>query len=341
VIRQKKYYVATIAVLMLLITYLHYSTPAFIFDLHDLLIELYYIPIFLAAVVFGLRGSVITYLVLLLVYSPYVALSWTDEVAWAADTFLHLFLQGAFGFFAGYMVDRDRRNREQMERERYMTGIGRAATAIVHDLKNPLIAILGYARRIRNGKTDIEGAADVIIDAAEHMERITHDVLDFGKPVTLELKEGDVRSSIRSACDLCRPAAQEAGVTLTEDLPGHPVRCMIDDHRLNRALVNLLKNAIEASPGGQEVWISAEGEDDEARIRIRDSGPGMDKETLKNIFIPFYTMKSSGTGLGMSIAKRIIDAHHGDIKIKSRPGHGTEIIVLLPLITSNQQNVQA
>lgn len=321
---------------MLLITYLHYATPSFLFDLHDLLIELYYIPVFLSAIIFGLRGSVITYLVLLVLYSPYVVLSWTDEVAWAADTFLHLFLQGAFGFFAGYMVDRDRRAREQIERERYVTGIGRAATAIVHDLKNPVISILGFARRIKEGRSEAKSAAQMIIDSAEHMERITNDVLDFARPVNLDLQEGDIRSSVNRACKLCRAAAQDASVIIKEDYPPDPVQCMIDSARLDRVLVNLLKNAVEASPKGRQVLISVRVEDGKAMISIKDNGFGMDKETLENIFVPFYSMKNSGTGLGMSIAKRIIEAHHGAIRIESHPGLGTEITLTLSLSTPVQ-----
>lgn len=325
-----RYYVVAITVLMSAITYLHYSTEPFIQHLHELLRELYYIPVFLSALVFGLKGALIVYLFLVIVYVPYIAMSWTGELAADMNAILHLLLQGAFGFFAGYMVDRDRNNREQIEKQQYLSGVGRAASAIVHDLKNPLIAILAFGRRLLEGKTEVDSAARAIIHSAENMERITHDVLDFARPFTLELSEGDIWRSISAACDQCRTLAESAGVVLNEHLPHDPVMCMIDGNRLERALVNLLKNAVEASPRDGNVLVSAEAEEDRVLIRIKDDGPGMDRETFKNMFVPFFTRKSSGTGLGMSIAKKIIEAHHGSINIKSRPGSGTEITLTLP-----------
>ncbi|UCD35462.1 MAG: sensor histidine kinase, partial [Nitrospiraceae bacterium] len=99
---------------------------------------------------------------------------------------------------------------------------------------------------------------------------------------------------------------------------------------MERALVNLINNAIEASEGGRSVSVRGEADDQKVRISIRDYGSGMDKETLDNIFIPFYTKKSYGTGLGMAIAKKIIEGHKGAIHIESRVNAGTEVVVELP-----------
>jgi len=97
-----------------------------------------------------------------------------------------------------------------------------------------------------------------------------------------------------------------------------------------RALVNLINNAIEASGKGQSVIISASDEKNYLRIKIEDHGSGMDKETLEKMFVPFFTKKAGGTGLGMSITKKIIEGHHGRLRIDSYPGKGTEVILGLP-----------
>lgn len=95
-------------------------------------------------------------------------------------------------------------------------------------------------------------------------------------------------------------------------------------------MVNLITNAIDASQKGQTVTVSASSGKDGVIITVRDQGPGIDKETLENIFIPFYTKKSAGTGLGMPIAKKIIEAHQGTIRIDSHPGRGIEVVLEIP-----------
>ena len=96
--------------------------------------------------------------------------------------------------------------------------------------------------------------------------------------------------------------------------------------------MNLVNNAIEASQKGQSVSIVLRKRNDMAIIKIRDYGKGMDEETLRHLFIPFYSKKSSGTGLGMAVAKKIVEEHEGRITVKSRPATGTKIAVHLPLI---------
>jgi len=200
----------------------------------------------------------------------------------------------------------------------------------VHDLKNPLITILGFAGRIKDGKGDTGSAAQAIIDSAQSMQKIVYDVLDFSKPVQLELKEEDARHTIKQACDLYTTKAKEKNIELLVNFSDEQLITQIDSLRLQRSLVNLINNAIEASEKDQSIAISAKSGKDSLLIKITDHGSGMDKETLDNIFIPFYTKKGSGTGLGMSIARKIIEGHEGEISIKSQPGKGTEVTVRLP-----------
>jgi len=216
-----------------------------------------------------------------------------------------------------------------VEKNRYLAGIGRVATTIVHDLKNPLITILGFSRRILEGKGDANTAAQTITEAAQTMQKIVHDVLDFSKPIQLELKENDIRSVIKQASDFCKIKAEERGVVLTSDVPDNPLNIMIDSFQIQRALVNIISNAIEFSGKGQNVIITTKIKKRNLVIKIKDYGSGIDKETLENIFTSFYTKKSGGTGLGMSIAKKIIEGHKGKISVDSYPGRGTEATIEL------------
>jgi two-component system sensor histidine kinase HydH len=326
----KRYSGIAVFLLVVVITYLHYTTVHALESLHDIYRAFYYLPVFIAALIFGLKGAFLTYLLILILYLPYIYISWTGTYVYEADRLLHLFLQGTLAVVAGFLIDRDRRRREQLEKERYLAGIGQVATTIVHDLKNPLITILGFSRRILEGKGRVDTAAQTIMDSAGKMQKIVNDVLDFAKPLKLDLKEEDMREVIKRVYDLCKTKADGQGVSLSVDLPVGPAVISIDAFQLERAVVNLVNNAIEASGREQSIMITAKPEKEYLAVTIRDEGMGMDGETLENIFTPFYTRKGSGTGLGTSISKKIIEEHEGMIYISSQPGTGTEVTIRLP-----------
>lgn len=328
-INRRRNYLIAIIISLLFITYLHYSTVPEIHALHDIYREFYYVPLFLAALVFGLRGAALTYALVLALYIPYIFISWTGNFTSEANKFLHLLLQGLLAFSAGVLIDRDRMSREQLQKERYLSGIGQAATAIVHDLKNPLVAILGFAKRVKEGKGNQDSNIQAIINSAHGMQRTVNDVLDFAKPIRLELREEDIRYVITRACDICKTKAEEDGVNISCNLPSAPVRILVDRFQMERAIANLLSNAIDASGKGQTITISTVISGNSLAIMLKDQGSGMDKETLENIFVPFYTKKDKGTGLGMSIAKKIVDGHGGRMYIHSKPGEGTMITIEL------------
>lgn len=328
--RSRGYYAITIIVISLVTTYLHYSTFPGDHARHDIYREFYYIPVFMGALVFGLKGALLSYMLVLALYMPYIFMSWTGSVASEVDKALHLILQGFLALSAGLLIDRDRRRREQLQKEQYLSGIGQAATAIVHDLRNPLVSILGFARRIQEGKGNQDSNAQRIIDSAHGMERIVNDVLDFARPMRLELHEEDLRHVVGRACDMCRTKADQDGVIISCDLPAAPVSAMVDRFQMERAITNLLSNAIEASGKGKTVAVGMEASGRQVILMVKDHGLGMDNETLDNVFVPFYTRKRKGTGLGMPITKKIIDGHRGTIHIKSELGEGTEVKIELP-----------
>lgn len=325
---KKIYLILFITVFTFVITYLHY----FIFREqapHVILEELYYIPILLGAWFLGLKGTLMIYFFVSAFYLPYLFGDWVINTLDLADRLFHLLFSGIFAFLAGFLIDRGRKYQKRFEKDRYLAGLGQAAAAIVHDLRNPLISILGFTKRIREDKGDIGAAVRVIEDSALNMQRIVDGVLDFARPVQLEFNETDIRTVIDQACDSCKTKTEEREVTLSKDIPPDPIHLVMDGFHMQRALINLINNAIEASGHGQEVIIRCAKQKDHVVIRIKDSGQGMDQEVLENIFIPFYSKKHKGTGLGMAIAKKIVDEHKGKIQVNSQPGTGTEINIEL------------
>jgi signal transduction histidine kinase len=326
---RKKYYIIAIVVSTLLVSYLHYS----VFqkqDSHSVLEELYYIPLLLGALTLGLKGCLLTYLFVSAFYLPHFFGNWAMTFWDLLDRLLHLLFSGIFAILAGFLVDRERRHQRRLERDQYLAGMGQMAATIIHDLKNHLITILGFASRIRSGKTNTDTAIQRIIHSAENMEKIVNGTLDFAKPIQLNLKTEDVTHVVRLTCEACRTKAEERKITLSIHHPPDPVHAFIDGFNLQRVLANLITNAIEASDSGKTVVTNVEHEKNDVIIKVKDFGMGMDQETLECIFIPFYSKKDTGTGLGMTIARKIVEGHNGKIHVKSRPGLGTEVTIKLP-----------
>jgi signal transduction histidine kinase len=330
-IEKKKYSIMlAAAAFSVMITYLHVAVFSSLSQ--DIILEeLYYIPLLLGAFLFGLRGALLSYAFVSFLYIPFLFGIGEAGSLVLADRLLHLFSSGLFSILAGFLVDRERKLQSKMEKEKYLSKVGQVATTIVHDLKNPLIVILGFAKRIRDGKGNSGEAAQTIIESAENMQRIVHDVLDFSKPIQLELQEIDLRNVIKEASDSCRKKAEDKGVILSADMPSDPVNGVLDSFKMQRTLINLINNAIEASGATRKVILTVSAKQKSVMIGIRDYGSGMDRETLEHIFIPFYTRKQGGTGLGMAIAKKIIEGHRGRLSVQSEVGKGTDILIELPL----------
>jgi signal transduction histidine kinase len=326
----RKKYVVYIISFTLLITYLHYSTLPIFNDLHNIFTELYYIPLLGGAIVFGLRGAILVYLFITVLYFPFILMNWSNDFSFMANKLLHALFSGFFAFLAGTLTNREKHHRKRLEEEKYLAGLGQAAASIVHDLKTPIIAISGFARRIQQKKGNMDASIQTIIDSAGKMEMIVQDVLDFAKPIRLSLEKKDIRSIIKQACDTSVTKADMRGISLSVDLPAVPVHALIDGIHTERALVNLINNAVDSSEKGETVNVQLTEEKDSIDVIINDNGSGMDKETFENIFIPFYTKKSSGTGLGMVIVKKIIEGHNWKIHVTSNVGSGTRVTMKLP-----------
>jgi signal transduction histidine kinase len=291
--------------------------------------ELYYLPLLLGVLHFGLKGSIVTWLFVSAAYIPFFYGAWTTTFPELTGRVMHLVFTGVFAAFTYIIAERERKNSKKAEQDRYLLGIGQVATVIVHDLKNPIISIIGFARRIREGKGDFTKGAQIIEDSAQNMQSIVNSVLDFAKPLQLDLKGVDIRDTIRQVYETCRTKADAKHITLTIYLPATPVTTTIDSFQIERALINLIDNAIDASQSEAKVTVTAIKRRKEIVITIKDQGIGMDNETLKNLFRPFYTTKNEGTGLGMPISKKVIEAHAGTLRISSKQGIGTEAEIRL------------
>jgi signal transduction histidine kinase len=320
------------------IIYLHHHTASDNQPLHSIYAELHYIPLLLAALIFGFPGAVLTSLMVALLYGAYMAADWRGASLWLLDNSIHIIFPAVFALLIGSLVDWRNASRRQLEEHRYLSGLGQAAAVLVHDLKSPLFAVKAAMRHLEKGASSSEEAVSAVNAAIEKIEQVMNGALDFSKPLQLNRGEAEAASLIPQLLQTSAVKAELEDIKLAIDVAEEQsLRILVDPAYLERALVNLVNNAIEASEKGQVVSIGVGRKNDMAMVKIRDRGKGMDEETLKNLFIPFWSKKSSGTGLGMAVAKKIVEEHGGRITVKSRPATGTKITVHLPLISGKPE----
>jgi len=164
----------------------------------------------------------------------------------------------------------------------------------------------------------------------ERLESLVNELLNFASLPDTRLAPGDLAAVIRDTLFLVSKQFQNQNIRLHEDIPERLPHPRMDSDRLKQAILNLLTNALDAMPGGGDLWITAKRSGTGGQLTIRDNGSGITADRLTLIFEPFYTTKGEGTGLGLSITHTIITSHGGRIEVQSRVGEGTEFRIYLP-----------
>ena len=240
---------------------------------------------------------------------------------------------------------------EQLEeRERLrdrLLALGEMAAAIAHEVKNPLAGIevqAGLLRRKMVDHADAHAALTAIIKEAKMANAIVQEVLDFVRPIRLQVEYTSVHTAVQGAIHLAATKVSRGDIAVDLDLPAGLPAIQADQHQLTQLFTNLLINAYEAMNGAGRVTITArpvrieDGGDglDAVRVECSDNGPGIPPDIADRIFSPFFTTKAQGSGLGLAIVRKIIDAHDGRIDLETAPGAGTTIRITLPVTASNE-----
>ncbi len=229
-------------------------------------------------------------------------------------------------------------SREKARLER-VTALGEMSMTVAHEIKNPLNAIRGAVSYLRDGVRDGDSRDDeflaVIEEETTRLNEIVTSFLRFSKPPPLQLQAADINQVVKDTVRLVRQEAAESGVELLLSLDERVPPILLDAQQLRQALLNILVNALGATKHGDTVTILTGVASSRVRITIVDTGTGIRDDVVKDIFKPFFTTKTRGSGLGLACVERVVSEHGGEIAVKSQLGRGTEFAITLPLERSN------
>jgi len=253
----------------------------------------------------------------------------------------------------------------ELELSRRMAAIGRLTRGVGHEVKNPINAIVVHLELLKSKISGADGGASRhldVIDAEIHrLDRVVQTLVDFSRPVELQLREQDLRLIIGDVLALAADELNTHHVTLISRMPDEPLIANVDADLLKQAALNVIQNGAQAMPEGGRLEVTLEEERNQgeksaapawtnglsgerpahpapstALIRIADEGPGIPEDILEKIFDLYFTTKSGGSGIGLTMTYRILQLHHGNVDVQSRQGRGTEFRLRIPLIATDK-----
>lgn len=228
-----------------------------------------------------------------------------------------------------------RRVESQLNLSSRLAAIGRLTSGVAHEIKNPLNSIALRLELLRSRVLpelpEAEKEIDVIAQEIVRLDRVVRTFLDFTRPVELQTEELDLARLAAELAALLRPEAEQQGVALELEGLEEPAIVRGDAGLLKQALLNVLRNGLEAMPGGGRLAVRLRKAEGQAELEIADTGPGIPAEFRDKIFHLYFTTKKNGTGIGLAMTYRAVQLHNGSIEIGDAPGGGAAVRIRLPL----------
>jgi len=346
--------VAAVAGGILVISLLHHVTPLSLIHWHNAFQNLYYLPIVLAGRSFGWRGGLVAAVFAGLSNLPFNIEIWNRLPNFAIDQMWDIPLFCAAGAFTGILAERERRQRadlerttrrltevyrqlqdnfERMKRAERLFALGQLSAGLAHEVRNPLASIAGAAgilqRNLRLETREAECLA-IIAKECQRLNVLVTDFLAFARPRTPSYQSIQIGPLVDSVLELAAHGIDGGRITLRKEI-GLAGQIECDPELMKQVLLNLVINSIQAMPQGGEVLVSAGARDGRVLIQVKDEGCGIGATDRDKIFDPFFTTKETGTGLGLSVAHKIVEQHRGILTAECNPVKGMTFSVEIPL----------
>jgi signal transduction histidine kinase len=221
---------------------------------------------------------------------------------------------------------------EELRQKEKLAVIGQMATAIGHEIRNPLASLKGFTQLQQERNPNSNNFYPIMIQEIDRINSIVNDLMYLGKPKSLHFEKANIEEIIAYTLAITQQQAerQKVNIEMVMEGPLPPIEC--DEKQLKQVFINLIKNATEAMPDGGKIRIHIEVLNSKRMlISVEDEGCGIEDENILHIGEPFYTTKKDGTGLGLMVTNQIINDHNGQFKIESHIGVGTKATVILPI----------
>ncbi len=334
---------------------LHYVTPTTHFWIHPLLQRAYYVPILLAALWFGWRGGLVASTLASISYIPHIMMAWKSQPEYTAAQYVEIGMFFVISTLIGILADHERAQRyrveetarklaevntqlqksfEQLRRADRLSALGELSAGLAHEIRNPLGSIEGAVQILGRPNLPDETRRefnDLASSEVARLKGLLTNFLEFARPQPPRIMAVEIGSLLDSVAKLASETATMAGVAVrVESAEGLPA-VSVDPEQIKQVLLNLVINAVQATPNGGQICLRANREGDWIRAEVEDEGVGIPGDDLERIFDPFFTTRSNGTGLGLSIAYQIISQHGGHIATSRNLQRGMTFSVTLPV----------
>jgi len=231
------------------------------------------------------------------------------------------------GTFLGYVIlfkdlSEVRSLRKEIARSQRLASVGRLAAGVSHEIRNPLSSIKGFATYFKERYHDVpenQQISNLMIQEVDRLNRVVGQLHEFSRPIKISRKSIPIEAFLKNSLKLIERQASEAKIDIKTRFDPEIDTAFFDSDRINQVLLNLYLNAIESmgNEGTVTVTLEKNMKKDGIEIRVSDTGTGISENDLAHIFDPYFTTKASGTGLGLAIVHNIVEAHGGEIKVKT------------------------
>jgi signal transduction histidine kinase len=222
------------------------------------------------------------------------------------------------------------RQLEELRRKDRLAALGEMAATVAHEIRNPLGGIQGFAGLLERDVPQDDPRrrlVEKIIVGTRNLDRVVNELLEYTRPIELSLETIDARALVDSAIGYL--SIVPPGVIVMNDVPAN-ITVRGDAHKLRQVLLNVLQNALQSIEGSGAVTVSVRQDRSRTMIVFHDTGCGIAAEHLAKVFMPFFTTREKGTGLGLAVAAKIVESHGGAMDVTSAPGAGSTFTVALP-----------
>ena len=326
-IQSKSIKIVLIAVLIVIISVLHYGAIKGDLGLHILHRELFFIPILLGSFWFGLKFGLSTAVAISFIYAPHVFL-YKDAHSSLLTVGSQILVFILVGVMLGWLVDRQRKQQQKIIRDGNLVVLGRAAAVVGYEMHDLLGALKNLSQKSSELQcTELDG------DFAQEMarlERMIDVITSFTPSEPANMISHDLNIIIQEHFEQYFETAQKAGIHLKTDLDENGCPSRVDPIRISRTIEDLIKNALEASERGQSIQIRSRRGGNFCRVEVQDQGSGIRPEHLTKMFSPFFTTKEDGQGLALAANRKILRDLGGDIQVTSDWGEGAVFTMIIP-----------